>query len=280
MPPLAASEAKSLTVRKRQGHRPAFHQNNPNILVKIETDSSMSPVNVLEGNFGLTRPLINWPMLSLESLQVAATRSGLCVLRPMQLLQRRRHRAGWKFCGYQRHTQVLAGLNDFTLSPAGSKPELATPNAMIPKEKRQEKLHRIIRSKIVLVAKSRCMNIQWRRPLMEFNWRRPKLFVGHYFGTPKSTSSDYQLDQCPAGTTSFHGLEPSKASHRQFPCDPGRRLQATQLAEIKLPCLDVVHGSGWPGTQADDLATASLGTCNILTPVGYTQPEWHQTSSL
>ena len=31
------------------------------------------------------------------------------------------------------------------------------------------------------------------------------------------------------------------------------RLQATQLAEIKLPCLDVVHGSGWlPGTQADD----------------------------
>ena len=55
MPPLAASEAKSLTVGKRQGHRPAFHQNNPNILVKIETDSSMSPVNVLEGNFGLTR---------------------------------------------------------------------------------------------------------------------------------------------------------------------------------------------------------------------------------
>ena len=54
MPPLAASEAKSLTVGKRQGHRPAFHQNNPNILVKIETDSSMSPVNVLEGNFGLT----------------------------------------------------------------------------------------------------------------------------------------------------------------------------------------------------------------------------------
>ena len=61
MPPLAASEAKSLTVGKRQGHRPAFHQNNPNILVKIETDSSMSPVNVLEGNFGLTAPLINWP---------------------------------------------------------------------------------------------------------------------------------------------------------------------------------------------------------------------------
>ena len=59
MPPLAASEAKSLTVGKRQGHRPAFHQNNPNILVKIETDSSMSPVNVLEGNFGLTRPLID-----------------------------------------------------------------------------------------------------------------------------------------------------------------------------------------------------------------------------
>ena len=136
MPPLAASEAKSLTVGKRQGHRPAFHQNNPNILVKIETDSSMSPVNVLEGNFGLTRPLINWPVLSLESLQVAATRSGLFVLRTMQLLQRRRHRAGWKFCGSQRHTQVLAGLNDFTLAPAGSKPELATPNAMIPKAKR------------------------------------------------------------------------------------------------------------------------------------------------
>ena len=96
MPPLAASEAKSLTVGERQGHRPAFHQNNPNILnlVKIQTDSSMSPVNVLEGNFGLTRPLINWPVLSLESLQVAATRSGLFVLRTMQLLQRRRHRAG------------------------------------------------------------------------------------------------------------------------------------------------------------------------------------------
>ena len=79
----------------------------------------------------------------------------------------------------------------------------------------------------------------------------------------------------------FHGLEPSKVSHRQFPCDPGRRLQATQLAEIKLPCLDVVHGSGWlPGTRADDLATASLGTCNILIPVGYTQPECHKTSSL
>jgi len=88
MPPLAASEAKSLTVGKRQGHRPAFHQNNPNILVKIETDSSMSPVNVLEGNFGLTRPLINWPVLSLESLQVAATRSDLFVLRPVQLLPR------------------------------------------------------------------------------------------------------------------------------------------------------------------------------------------------
>ena len=101
MPPLAASEAKSLTVGKRQGHRPAFHQNNPNILVKIETDSSMSPVNVLEGNFGLTRPLIDWTVLSLESLQVAATRSGLFVLRTMQLLQRRRHRAGWKFCGSQ-----------------------------------------------------------------------------------------------------------------------------------------------------------------------------------
>ena len=94
MPPLAASEAKSFTVGKRQGRRPAFHQNNPNILVKIETDSSMSPVNVLEGNFGLTRPLINWPVLSLESLQVAATPSGLFVLRTMQLLQRRRHRAG------------------------------------------------------------------------------------------------------------------------------------------------------------------------------------------
>ena len=58
-------------------------------------------------------------------------------------------------------THVLAGLNDFTLAPAGSKPELATPNAMIPKAKRLEKLHyQIIRSKIVLVAKSRCMNIQ------------------------------------------------------------------------------------------------------------------------
>ena len=91
---------------ERQGHRPAFHQNNPNILVKIETDSSMSPVNVLEGKFGLTAPLIDWPVLSLESLQVAATRSGLCVLRTMQLLQRRRHRAGWKFCGSQRHTHV------------------------------------------------------------------------------------------------------------------------------------------------------------------------------
>ena len=56
---------------------------------------------------------------------------------------------------------MLAGLNDFTLAPAGSKPELATPNAMIPKAKRLEKLHyQIIRSKIVLVAKSRCMNIQ------------------------------------------------------------------------------------------------------------------------
>ena len=78
-----------------------------------------------------------------------------------------------------------------------------------------------------------------------------------------------------------HGLEPSKASHRQFPCDPGRRLQATQLAEIKLPGLDVVHGRGWPpGTQADDLATASLGTCNILILVGYTQPECHKTSFL
>ena len=54
----------------------------------------MSPMNVLEGNFGLTAPLINWPVLSLESLQVAATRSGLFVLRTMQLLQRRRHRAG------------------------------------------------------------------------------------------------------------------------------------------------------------------------------------------
>ena len=54
----------------------------------------MSPVNVLEGNLGLTAPLISWPVLSLESLQVAATPSGLFVLRPMQLLQRRRHRAG------------------------------------------------------------------------------------------------------------------------------------------------------------------------------------------
>ena len=33
-------------------------------------------------------------------------------------------------------THVLVGLNDFTLAPAGSKPELATPNAMIPKAKR------------------------------------------------------------------------------------------------------------------------------------------------
>ena len=74
--------------RDSQLVRPAFHQNNPNILVKIETDSSMSPVNVLEGNFGLTRPLINWPKLSLESLQVAATRSDLFVLRPVQLLPR------------------------------------------------------------------------------------------------------------------------------------------------------------------------------------------------
>ena len=58
------------------------------------------------------------------------------------------------------HTQVLAGLNDFTLAPAGSK-ELATPNAMIPKAKREEQLqYQIIRSNIVLVAKSRCMNIQ------------------------------------------------------------------------------------------------------------------------
>ena len=54
---------------------------------------------------------------------------------------------------------MLAGFNDFTLAPAGSK-ELATPNAMIPNAKREEKLHQIIRSKIVLVAKSRCMNIQ------------------------------------------------------------------------------------------------------------------------
>lgn len=35
----------------------------------------------------------------------------------------------------ETHTHVLAGLNDFTLAPAGSK-ELATPNAMIPKAKR------------------------------------------------------------------------------------------------------------------------------------------------
>ena len=61
---------------------------------------------------------------------------------------------------FHTHTQVLAGLNDFTLAPAGSK-ELATPNAMIPKAKREEQLqYQIIRSNIVLVAKSRCMNIQ------------------------------------------------------------------------------------------------------------------------
>ena len=70
--------------------------------------------------------------------------------------------------------------------------------------------------------------------------------------------SKIHKQRLPAGPMSswdyqFHSLEPSKVSHRQFPCDPGRRLQATQLAEIKLPCLDVVHGSGWlPGTQADD----------------------------
>ena len=46
--------------------------------------------------------------------------------------------------------------------------------------------------------------------------------------------------------------------YRLFPCDPCRGLQSTQLAEIKLPRLDVtlwqvVHGSGWaPRTRADD----------------------------
>ena len=132
MPPLAASEAKSLTVGKRQGHRPAFHQNNPNILVKIETDSSMSPVNVLEGNFGLTAPLINWPVLSLESLQVAATRSGLFV-HPARAAPAEKAPSGLKAlqisgCG----THVLAGLNDFMISRSrqiANKPELATPNA-------------------------------------------------------------------------------------------------------------------------------------------------------
>ena len=139
MPPLAASEAKSLTVGKRQGHRPAFHQNNPNILVKIETDSSMSPVNVLEGNFGLTAPLINWPVLSLESLQVAATPSGLRApcSGPCSSCREGGTERAESFADLRdTHTQVLAGLNDFTLAPAGSKPELATPNAMIPKAKR------------------------------------------------------------------------------------------------------------------------------------------------
>ena len=56
----------------------------------------------------------------MESLQVAATRSGLGVFRTMQLLQRR-HRAGWKFCG-SRGVEYMCwqranGLNDFTLAP-------------------------------------------------------------------------------------------------------------------------------------------------------------------
>ena len=154
MPPLAASEAKSLTVGKRQGHRPAFHQNNPNILVKIETDSSMSPVNVLEGNFGLTRPLINWPVLSLESLQVAATRSGLFVLRTMQLLQRRRHRAGWKFCRSQRHTHV-SRAQWFHARASGQQGTCNTEHHDTESKKIGKLQYQIIKSKIVLVAKSR-----------------------------------------------------------------------------------------------------------------------------
>ena len=152
MPPLAASEAKSLTVGKRQGHRPAFHQNNPNILVKIQTDSSMSPVNVLEGNFGLTPPLsigpcCRWNRSRSRRLARVSACSGPCSSCREGGTERAESFADL------RDTHMLAGLNDFTLAPSGSKPELATPNAMIPK-------YQIIRSKIVLVSKSRCMNIQ------------------------------------------------------------------------------------------------------------------------
>ena len=52
MPPLAASEAKSLTVGKRQGHRPAFHQNNPNILAKIQSRFEHVACECLGGKFG------------------------------------------------------------------------------------------------------------------------------------------------------------------------------------------------------------------------------------
>ena len=137
MPP-RASEAKSLTVGKDKATGQLSIKISPNILVKIETDSSISPVNVLEGNFGLTRAFNQLARAvvgiapgcgdSLGSFRAPdhaapgekAAPSGRKVL----------WISGWG-------THVLAGLNDFTLAPAGSK-ELATPNAMIPNAKREE----------------------------------------------------------------------------------------------------------------------------------------------
>jgi hypothetical protein len=78
------------------------------------------------------------------------------------------------------------------------------------------------------------------------------------------TESTLGLQNSHAATTSWtndvwtKGHQVANAGYRLVPCDPGRGLQATQLAEIKLPRLDltlwqVVHGSGWaPRTRADD----------------------------
>ena len=201
----AASEAKSLTVGRRQGHRPAFHQNNPSILVKNETDSSMSPVNVLEGNFGLTRPSSDWPVLSLESLQVAATRSGLCVLRTMQLLQRRRHRAGWKFCGSRggEHMSWQGSMISRSRQRAASlNLQHRTPWYQKQKDRNNYSI-RLSDQKLFLLQ-----NLDAWIYSEDVHWWNSTEGDQHFLsdialGTPKSTSSDYQPEQCPAGTTSF-----------------------------------------------------------------------------
>ena len=106
---------------------------------------------------------------------------------------------------------------------------------------------------------------------MEFNQAATSTVVQTVLGTPKSTSSDYQLD--PDGVwTATQWL--SMAIDRSRVTLRGG-LQSTQVAEEKLPRLDAMRCRLVCGHSGPELMThhaiASLGTCNALIPVGHTR---------
>ena len=256
--------------------RPAFYQKNLQNLKSsvgfstgpFKKNNAMRHVTreCLHGKFRIfPSPSSDWTVLLLESLQVAATRSDLFGIRPVQLLQRQlRQLRLW-----QRHrvssaklSQISRGDQWFHVHPT----ELTAWNCNTEHGTQKEKDRTRIKSKHVLFLceiniHGRCHNVI---SLMELNYKGD---------LDNCTESTLGLQNSHAATTSWtndvwtKGHQVAIDGYRLFTCDPCRGLQSTQLAEIKLPRLDVTLGR-WcmavVGTT-DPGWWCTLGPCDCIT---------------